>query len=199
MENRPAPVDSSSLPLPLLEEFSQLLEKEKMLLELQYMEKIQDADSWRDKYSRLVDRLSIAAVKENTVASANIADSTSTPDVRPIQSLLMELNDCDNMIKISTRDLTVDTIKRIQKYLKEHGNIKQFVATHCSVLSVDGLAQLCSISSILAIDLSANSLVSPFEADLVRSMQVRAVRVQLAMLLLLLQLYMMRMKMMLKT
>lgn len=197
MENRPAPVDSSSLPLPLLEEFSQLLEKEKMLLELQYMEKIQDADSWRDKYSRLVDRLSIAAVKENTVASAIIADSTSTPDVRPIQSLLMELNERDNMIKISTRDLTVDAIKRIQKYLKEHGNIKQFVATHCNVLSVDGLAQLCSISSILAIDLSANSLVSPFEADLVRSMQVRAVRVQLAMLLL--QLYMMRMKMMLKT
>ena len=179
--------------VPLLDEVQMLLEKERLLLELKFLEQQKEAQEWKSKYDMIVEKVHLAAVvsgdtkaveqvvhiddKEVTGAYTSRGASGVLTNDR-MNDILMSLGsnwilDCSNQV-ITNGALTM-LLKGPTAITHAYPDLKIFRFANCSI--DDSTSQLVSAvvskQSVLAVDLSNNNLGKDFENQLVDALKLR--------------------------
>ena len=191
------PVNNHAGDVPLLDEVQLLLEKERLLLELKFLEQQKEAQEWKSKYDMIVEKVHLAAVVSgDTKAVEQVVhiDDKSNEEVTggyksrgasggPITSdrmndILMSLGsnwilDCSN--NVMTNGALTMLLKGPTAITHAHPDLKIFRFTNCSI--DDSTSQLISAvvskQSVLAVDLSNNNLGKDFENQLIDALKLR--------------------------
>jgi hypothetical protein len=176
--------------LPLLDEVSNLLQKERTLMGLRVLEKEAEAIDWRTKYETLVSKLSDGSAEGATpvgdaarglemAAEIDAASGApvSIPDFRArVMQALRE--DKESTLDLSNTNVGVHGISEVLKILRA---MKKKTALRCACLKNTNLDASCSeqVAALFGfpflegIDLSYNSLGRNFLSSLITTLQVQ--------------------------
>ena len=171
--------------LPLLDEVNELLEKEKLLMNLKLLEQKQAAEEWKAKYDKLVDHMMDSAISTNDFGVLEVAaDTESTihreqiPIVDEDGKDVIESLKPYKMINLSSKHITNSELTKISRDIimaKGTRNPTHIFLNHCDLTdsNVSAINSLIKVPSVDAIDLSYNNLGHEFEDTLVEILKVR--------------------------
>jgi hypothetical protein len=170
--------------MPLLDEVNELLEKEKLLINLKLLEQKKEADEWKSKYDQLVSQvvesasvtgdfqaLEIAADIEQRVNQDVLINGDMDHDLadvlmsHKVVDLSGNLTTAADLTKIA-KDITISKGKRNPT----HVLMRQ---TGVSDASAPQVMNLLKIPTVDAIDLSGNDLGPAFEDQLIEMLKTR--------------------------
>lgn len=175
--------------VPLLDEVNTLLEKEKLLLELKFLEQQQMAQEWKTKYDKLVGNVStqatvtgdfkkLADVVDVEKKIAKVVVEAAADASESVRGALMALGQ-ESTLDLSGLSLDTDSLSLLLKgptsIQHASANLKIFNFSNCQLddKSIVALGAVISKPTVMGLDLSNNNLGKAFEMQLLDSLKMR--------------------------
>jgi hypothetical protein len=175
--------------LPLLDEVSNLLQKERTLMGLRVLEKEAEAIDWRTKYETLVSKLSDGSAEGTTPLgdaargleiAAELDSASSAPTIIPdFRARVMQTlrEDKESMLDLSNTNVGIHGISEVLKILRATKKTTYLRSICLKNANLDPscseqAAALFGFPFLEALDLSYNSLGRNFLSSLITTLQV---------------------------
>ena len=194
--SRPKSTGTASQDVPLLDEVSELLSKERSLMQLKVIEQHVEAKEWKEKYETLVKNIGSSdslthslpgsgsghGLQSRIAAYEVAADISSTPqsnswrnDVEK-QLYLLPSSDMPWYLDVSNSSLTSNDVHRILMFPKTNNYMKTSVLNFHNCGLDDSCAKLLPhllrFPNIAAIDFSCNDVAEMFQNALLAAVEV---------------------------
>ena len=164
--------DNDAFSLPLLDEVNEIIQKEKVLLELKILEQENEAKVWKNRYESLLGSVSDTAAETGALEPLQIAANNesnkvivvSNNDNDPIDNIILSLSSNEWVIDFSYKTITSSILTRLCKgnsaitYTNPLLSVFNLSNSNIKEDSAQILSVLLSNPNVKAIDLSNNSL-----------------------------------------
>ena len=169
--------------IPLLDEFAEILEKEKTLMSLKLLEQKMETDEWKKKYELNIDKVRgnmVDGLKGGPIVINMGSEKGSVAKTRDFSTVLLSLHNEKttkiNQAVFSNINLNKDKIKLIMDHLKLSSYISSLVLSHCYLNDdqAQELVLLVTKKEIRSLDLSLNQLGERFISTLLPATRGRS-------------------------
>jgi hypothetical protein len=176
---------SAKSDLPLLDEVTMLLEKERTLLGLKVLEQQLEAEDWKRKYEELIDKVADVANNSENVKVFEVAADVQTRQIRSTDyrmSIMQALRakHVNWILDLSNIDVGLDGITEILKVFHGFKDSTKITAILLRNSNIDEscnekIAAVVSFPYFDGFDLSWNHLTRPFFPAMIKALEVSGV------------------------